>query len=213
MTSNTAKPTAGSTTRTRDFAALVERVAACRRCPTMEGRRRVLSSLNGHVDATVLFVAEAPGRLGADRSGVPLTSDQSGRNFTRLLAVAGLERQSIFVTNTVLCNPRDARGLNRSPTPMELANCAPHLAAQLDLVRAPVVVTLGVTALRALERIEPHGLVLRDAVGRPVTWYGRLLVPLYHPGPQAMLHRGFTQQSDDYRALGRLLAVQSVPTM
>ena len=38
---------------------------------------------NGRPDARVLFLAEAPGRLGGDRTGVPLTSDQTGRNFAR----------------------------------------------------------------------------------------------------------------------------------
>jgi uracil-DNA glycosylase family 4 len=199
----------GPTVRAIAFSALVELVAACRRCPAMEGRRRVLSELNGPIDARVLFVAEAPGRLGAERSGIPLTSDQSGRNFTRLLAVAGVDREDIFVTNGVLCNPRDERGLNRSPTPFELANCAPHLASQLQIIRAPIVVALGVTALRALDRIEPHGLLLRESVARAVPWHGRLLLPLYHPGPQAMLHRGFAQQSEDYQVLGRLLANRS----
>src|SRR6185312_15467484 len=56
------------------FDALIETVAACRACPSMEGRRRVLSHANGHVDARVLFIAEAPGRLGAELTGIPLTN-------------------------------------------------------------------------------------------------------------------------------------------
>ena len=47
----------------------------------MEGRTRALGQGNGPLDARVLFVAEAPGRLGADRTGVPLSGDQTGRNF------------------------------------------------------------------------------------------------------------------------------------
>src|SRR5579862_3408841 len=67
--------------RNAAFDALVTRATACRRCPSMDGRRRVLSTLNGPIDARVLFIAEAPGRRGGDRTGVPLTSDQTGRNF------------------------------------------------------------------------------------------------------------------------------------
>jgi uracil-DNA glycosylase family 4 len=188
-----------------DFRDLVERVAACCRCSTMQGRRRVLSDLNGPLDALVLFVAEAPGRFGADRTGVPLSRDRSGRNFERLLACATLSRNEVFVTNAVLCNPRDSRDRNRPPSDDELTNCASHLQEQLDLVRAPVVASLGLTALRALDRIEPHGLNLRDDVAQPTRWRGRLLVPLYHPGAQAMLHRPLIFQEEDYRALGRLV--------
>src|SRR5206468_4905877 len=113
--------------RAAAYEALVARAQACRLCPRMEGRRRVLGPGNGPPDARVLFVAEAPGRLGGDRTGVPLSSDQTGRNFARLLAAAGLRRDEVFVTNAVLCNPRSTGGLNRPPGRVELANCREHL--------------------------------------------------------------------------------------
>src|SRR5947209_356032 len=171
----------------------------------MEGRRRVLSDRNGGLDVLVLFVAEAPGRLGGERTGVPLSSDQSGRAFERLIAEAGLTRPDIYVTNAALCNPRDDGGRNRAPLPSELASCRSHLVAQLDLVRAPVVVTLGQTALHALDRVESHRLNLRDDVGRPIRWRGRHLIALYHPGSRAMIHRPFERQVEDYRVLGTLV--------
>ncbi|MGH2460201.1 MAG: uracil-DNA glycosylase [Chloroflexota bacterium] len=164
----------------------------------------MLSALNGPLDALVLFVAEAPGRLGADRTGVPLSQDRSGQNFDRLLADAGLARADVFITNAVLCNPRDPGDRNRPPGPDELANCLSHLSAQVDLVSAPIVATLGVTALQALDRIEPHGVHLREQVGRALPWRHRVLIPLYHPSAQAMLHRPFELQRRDYRALAEL---------
>jgi uracil-DNA glycosylase family 4 len=187
------------------FEDLVEAVQACRRCPAMEGRRRVLGAGNGPVDARVLFVAEAPGRLGGDRTGRPLTSDQTGRNFERLLAAAGLGRDELFVTNAVLCNPRSGRGLNRRPSPAELANCREHLRRTLELVAARLVVPLGAVALAQLDALEHHGLTLRADVGRVVPWRGRWLLPLYHPGPRAQIHRPFARQEDDFRALRTIL--------
>ena len=163
----------------------------------------MLSCANGPLDARVLFVAEAPGRLGGDRTGVPLTSDQTGRNFQRLLDAADLRREEVFVTNAVLCNPRSARGNNRPPSPAELANCRDHLARVLDLVRAPVVVSLGAVALAQLGALSAHGLKLRD-VGQPVPWNGRTLVPLYHPGPRAQIHRPFSLQQADFRTIAPL---------
>ncbi len=185
---------------------------ACRQCPAMEGRRRVLGQANGPVEAKVFFLAEAPGRLGAERSGVPLSGDQSGRNFSRLLHEAGLSRADVFITNIVLCNPQDARGLNRPPSTQERANCEPFLKNQLEIVAAPIVVTLGVAALESVSRVAPHGLRLRDHVASPVIWNGRTLVALYHPGPQAMLHRPFPIQVADYRALGVLVRGRFPPT-
>src|SRR3954447_20595458 len=100
------KMTPSALPRAAEFALLVEDAQACQVCPRMVGRTRLLSSANGSLEARVCFVAEAPGRLGGDRTAIPLCGDQSGRNFERLLVEAGLERSAIFVTNAVLCNPR-----------------------------------------------------------------------------------------------------------
>jgi uracil-DNA glycosylase family 4 len=193
------------TARANSFLELVAAVQACRRCPTMEGRRRVLSTANGQPGAPVMFVAEAPGRLGGEVTGVPLNRDQSGKRFTRMLALAGLSRGEVFITNAVLCNPRTPDGRNRPPSRVEQARCAGWLPAQIAVVDPRVVVSLGAVALAALGRIEAHGLTLRADVGRPVAWYGRLLVPLYHPSPRAGLSRPYARQDDDFVRLGALV--------
>jgi uracil-DNA glycosylase family 4 len=187
------------------FSQLCADAAACQRCPTMSGRPRILSPANGGPGARVIFIGEAPGRLGGDRTGVPFSGDQSGRNFERLLAAANLTRAEVFVTNAILCNPRDEGGRNRGPSCQELASCGDLLARQLAVIDAPVVVTLGAVALKALDALAAHGLQLREAVGQMVPWQGRLLMPLYHPGPRAQLHRSFALQHDDFTALGKLV--------
>jgi uracil-DNA glycosylase family 4 len=186
------------------FARLVEEAQACQVCPRMVGRTRLLSSANGSLEARVCFVAEAPGRLGGDRTAIPLRGDQSGRNFERLLVEAGLERSAIFVTNAVLCNPR-AGNRNAPPSSREIQNCARFLTATVQLLQPDVVVALGAVALKALARISPHELALANDVGRAVVWHDRWLVPLYHPGPRAQLWRSFQQQLDDFRGLGAFL--------
>lgn len=173
----------------------------------MEGRTRALGHGNGPLDATILFVAEAPGRLGADRTGVPMSGDQSGRNFDTFLARAGIDRARVFVTNAVLCNPRRTDGLNDRPRAAEIRSCSEHLRAQIDLLDPAWVVSLGRTALDALNLIEPHGLSLAEHVGTARAWYGRQLVPLYHPGPRALIHRTFAQQAADYALLAAMVAI------
>jgi len=162
----------------------------------------VLSPANGPHDAEVLFVAEAPGRFGAARTGVPLTSDVTGRRFEAFLAAAGLVRRRVFVTNAVLCNPLSPAGNNRRPSFREVIACSSFLAEQLRLVRAPVIVALGNVALDALRRIEPHDAVLARDAGRALPWRGRTLVPLYHPSIQSTLTRPHGQQLADWRRLG-----------
>lgn len=186
------------------FAALCDRVRACTACDAMN-HVHVLGDTNGPLDADVMFVAEAPGRLGAARTGVPMTSDVTGRRFHAFLAGAGLARERVFITNSVLCNPLTSRGMNRRPAAREVAACGGFLAGQLRLVRAPVVVALGVVALDALHRIEPHDAVLARDVGRALAWCGRTLVPLYHPSIQSTLSRPHDAQGDDWRRLGALI--------
>ena len=167
----------------------------------MAGQRRVLSVANGAPGAAVLFVGEAPGRLGAERTGVPFHGDRSGHRFEALLASVGWRRDRVFVTNAVLCNPRTPAGRNRPPSRQELANCRPHLLETVRVVDPHVVVALGQRALDALGALSPHGLTLAQPA-EPVLWLdGRFLLALYHPSPLALAHRPHEQQLADWRRL------------
>jgi uracil-DNA glycosylase family 4 len=192
--------------RQEEFDALVAEAAACRRCEAMCGRSAVLSARNGRVGAQVLFVGEAPGRQGGDRTRVPFSGDQSGRNFSRYIASIGLAREEIFITNSALCNPRSETGANRRPTREEVSNCSEFLSRQVEVIDPCVVVTLGAVALAALGSVEYHPFTLKENVGQVQTWRGRLLVPLYHPSPQVLAsHRREPQQLEDYQSVARAL--------
>jgi len=187
------------------FNDLVESVQHCDLCPRLSGRRKVLSSSNGSVQSRVVFVAEAPGRLGAERTGIPLSGDRSGENFESLLGNIGWRREDVFITNAALCNPQQENGNNGTPSPDEVANCSAYLEMVLSLVSPEVVVTMGTTALDALELISPHGLQLRDAVAHPTPWRGLTLFPLYHPGPRAAIHRSLPKQRSDFMLLAKFV--------
>jgi uracil-DNA glycosylase len=191
------------------FDDLIDRAQSCRVCPRMEERRRVLSRQNGRVPSAVLFVAEAPGRLGGERTGVPMSGDQTGRNFNRLLAAAGLTRDDVFVTNAILCNPRIVENRNAKPTRAEIHNCSGFLATTLRLVEPVFVVALGAVALEALNLIAPHEVKLARDVGTPVRWDERWLIPLYHPSPRAQLHRPLERQVLDFTRLGEYVRQQT----
>jgi len=181
------------------FATLVEEVRACTKCERMCDSARVLNYSAGNLNAELFFIGEAPGRLGADETEVPFHGDTSGRNFEDLLSFAGISRNDVFVTNAVLCNPKDNDGNNSTPTLAEAANCQPFLQRQIKFVNPKIVVSLGNTALRALARIEAHGFSLSQHVRTLHPWFGRSLIPLYHPGQRAMIHRSFANQRSDYQ--------------
>ena len=189
------------------FEALADEAAACQLCPALCERRAVLSQRNGNLSPRVLFIAEAPGRQGGDRTRVPLSGDQSGRNFARFLSSINLPREEIFITNAVLCNPRKPSGANRKPTSSEVVNCSGFLRRQLEILNPRVVVTLGAVSLAALRLVEYHELSLKENAGQVHEWNGRLLVPVYHPSPQVLAsHRREAAQLRDYEAVARALA-------
>lgn len=68
-------------------------------------------------------------------------------------------------------------------------------------VRVRPVVTMGATALRALNRIERHGLVLKQAAGHLHSWQGRKLLPLYHAGLLGRVSRNEAAQRADMAQL------------
>ena len=189
------------------FHNLTLEAAACTRCAQMCGRSAVLSELNGSIDAAVMFIGEAPGRKGADRTRIPFSGDQSGVNFDRFLNSIALARHNIFITSAALCNPRTDSGANRKPTRAELSNCSPFLDTTVKLVNPRVIVTLGSVALEALKRIHYHEFTLKAFAATIQSWNGRLLVPIYHPSPQVLAsHRREAEQLQDYQVVAQAIS-------
>jgi DNA polymerase len=167
----------------REFERLTRQAAGCTTCPNMVNQSAVLGPANGSIDSKILFVAEAPGRFGAGRTGIPFSGDKSGDNFEALIAHIGLTRQDIFVTNAVLCNPL-ANGNNRRPTTKEIGNCSSYLKSVLELMQPRIVVTLGGVGLEAINRILDTRYKLAEVIGKPQKTERFTLLPLYHPSPR-----------------------------
>lgn len=184
-----------------EFSILCRDAEKCTLCPRMRQSISVLGNASGHLSAMVMFIGEAPGRLGADATGIPFHGDATGFNFESLLEFVGINRRDVFITNAILCNPKNEHGNNATPTTDEIGNCMGFLRRQIDLVNPAIVATLGTVALKSLNLIEEHGLALKTAVRTVHKWNGRMLIPMYHPGPRAMIHRSFANQQSDYKFL------------
>jgi len=178
----------------------------CRTCPDLAERTAVLSELNGSLQPKVFFIGEAPGRVGADRTRRPFYGDKSGQNFQTLLDSIGLSRDDIFITSAVMCSPRSATDANRRPTRAEIKNCAIYLSRVIDMIKPPVIATLGSVALEALKLIQYHEFTLREHAGTRKNWNGRTLVPLYHPSPQVIAsQRGLETQLGHFQTLKKMV--------
>lgn len=185
------------------FDALIECASSCNLCERMSGRPKVLSDKNGNIKSKVLFVAEAPGRLGADKTGIPLYGDKAGNNFEQLLANIGWSRDSVFITNAILCNPRAINGNNATPTDSEIRNCSELLQMTINLIKPDIIVALGGIALKALNNIRPHKFSLHNNVRQISLWNGYRLFIAYHPGQRAVIHRSLNNQRADFYELSK----------
>lgn len=192
-----------SQSREKIYAALCAEAQNCLRCPALLERVPFLNVYNGTLRPKVLFVAEAPGRIGTEEKRQPFSDNKSGANFQAFIDSISLERKDIFVTNAALCNPQSATGANRRPTKTEVKNCADFLRKQLTLLDPKIIVTLGSVALEALRAIEYHQYTLRVNAAQIIVWNARLLIPFYHPSPNVTAsHRRMHEQLADYKVLG-----------
>lgn len=186
----------------REISTVFSDASHCRACRDM-GCRAVLGRANGRSSARVLFVGEAPGRFGAGITGVPFSGDVAGARFERLLGAARLDRSDVFITNAVLCLPLDAKGRNRTPRASEVRNCSAFLSDTIAAISPELVVAMGSVALDAVRRIEPVTLELKEAGRDPLSWNGRQLAVVYHPGARSQVFRGWDQQIEDWVHLGK----------
>jgi len=196
---------------TQQLESLAACAVECEVCPRMQHRARVLGPQNGPADAKVLFIAEAPGRLGANRTGIPLCGDKSGDNFEHLLKSIGWSRDSVFITNAVLCNPQSSTGLNDTPTAEEVRNCSTFLAATIRLIDPEYIITIGGSALAALANIVPHNFELSRHLRHVLRWNGRNLIALYHTGPRAVAQRSLLNMESDFQRLKEVIGDPTNP--
>jgi DNA polymerase len=155
--------------------AVFEEASGCTACQLCQSRTKVVFGA-GNSDANLMFVGEAPG-ANEDRLGLPFVG-QAGKLLDKLLAEIGLERQDVFICNTIKCRPPD----NRDPHPHEIEACRPYLLRQIDLIEPTVICTLGNFATKLL-RDDTTGIsrLHGQAEERVIGPRAVRLLPLYHP--------------------------------
>lgn len=174
------------------LAAHLAEVRGCRKCPTVEpppivappGERPGLGQRRP-VRPRVMLVGQAPGprekhemRLFAYTAGTRLFSW-----FARLGVPEGEFRARVWMSAVIRCFPgRAPQGGDRVPAPLEIANCAPYLERELELIRPATVIAVGQLAIA---KFLPEAAPLHQRVGRVFEGSrGELrfdLVPLPHP--------------------------------
>jgi uracil-DNA glycosylase len=154
------------------WAELSVEISGCTRCAELsESRTHVVPGVRP-LGARLVLVGEAPGAA-EDLAGLPFVG-RSGQWLDAALGAAGLDRADVAVVNVLKCRPPD----NRKPKRPEVANCRPWLDAQLALIDASLVVTLGGSAA---EWFFGPGARIGALRGSPHAVDGRSVLVTYHP--------------------------------
>ena len=144
----------------------------CRACDLWRNATQTVFG-DGPARARVLVVGEQPGNS-EDLEGTPFVGP-AGRLMDRALVEAGIDRDTVYVTNVVKHfkwrrAPSGKRRIHQTPDREEVAACRPWLEAEVARVRPELIVCLGATAAKALHgpsfRVtRQHGEVLDSDLG------------------------------------------------
>ena len=147
--------------------ALREAAPRCGGCPLWEPATQTVFG-RGPARAEVMLVGEQPGDR-EDIEGAPFVGP-AGRILDEAMDAAGLDRESVFLTNVVKHfrwrpSPNGKRRLHEKPTRANVTACLPWVQKELELVQPEVLVALGATAVDGL--LGKGVAVMRDR-GRPI---------------------------------------------
>jgi uracil-DNA glycosylase len=106
---------------------------------------------DGNPNSPLMLVGEAPGPE-EDRKGTPFVG-ASGRLLNQALEQLGLDREKLWISNTVKVwpNQRSGRSLKtRPPNAAEKKASRPYFDREIELIRPRAILCLGGTAAQAL---------------------------------------------------------------
>ncbi len=166
---------------------------SCTDCRLHKGDDRVTNPHvfgRGNVKAKIMVVGQNPG-YNETVEGQPFIG-AAGKNFDEFLSdILGLERDHIYITNTVKCySPK-----NRAPYWDETDACRHFLEKEIAIIQPKVVLALGNYALQYLTGTSGIG----SCHGR-MKWseqYKVNVFPLYHPSPMNMNKKTIRQATEN----------------
>lgn len=172
----------------------------CRACQLCQTRTNIVFGV-GNPRARVMFVGEAPGK-NEDLQGEPFVG-RAGENLNRILSLAGLEREDIYIANVLKCRPPQ----NRNPQADEVLACSPYLREQIRSIWPDVIVTLGNPASHFVLKTEVGITKLR---GRFHQMGHFTVMPTFHPAAALRNPAWQALLEEDFRMLGAYLAEHPV---
>ena len=170
---------------------LRENCLNCHACQLRQTCTQVVFGV-GDPHAEVLFIGEAPG-ANEDIQGEPFVG-RGGKLLDDMLAMIGLSRKNIYITNSVKCRPPE----NRDPLGVEQDACIGYLRRQVALLRPKIIVCLG--RIAAMRIIKPDFKITREH-GQWFEKNGFQMMAVYHPAALLRDPRRRPESFEDFKGL------------
>lgn len=157
---------------------LEQKVSGCAVCPELVRSRTQPLAGAGNVEASILFVEEAPSQE-QDSLGLAGVGEAS-ELLDKMLKAMGLSRGEVFVVHFLRCRPPQAPGdlKARKATAEELNACRSHMEELVRIVQPHAIVAFGAAAARGLCGTQEPVARLRS---RWHEFMGIPVMPTFHP--------------------------------
>ena len=149
----------------------------------------------GNPDTKLLFIGEAPGR-DEDAQRRPFVG-RGGQLLRECIRASGFAEKDVYITNIVKRRPPE----NRDPLPEEIQAYQPYLARQIEIIAAPIIVTLG---RFAMNYFLPAAKITRDQ-GKIFRMNGRCVVPMLHPAAALRSPDSMTAFRETFSKLSKIV--------
>lgn len=156
----------------------------CDKCGLYQNCNSPKMPVWGEGKKEILILGEAPGQ-NEDREGRPFIG-RAGQKLREHLERYGVDAdRDCWITNSLICHPKDKNGNNRKPSEKEINYCRPNVVRNVKERKPKVIIPLGEVAVKSLLgwlwRPKPGG------IGRWVDWQipdrqlNAWICPAYHP--------------------------------
>ncbi len=131
--------------------------SGCTKCALHAGRTQIVMD-RGNPATSIMVIGEGPGE-NEDRQGEAFVG-RAGQLFDQIMSAVGIDTNGdMLIANVVKCRPPE----NRAPRQEETATCMPYLRRQIDLVGPKLIVLLGATALKHMDRSKTNFQMSEEA--------------------------------------------------
>ena len=167
------KLTQNISSKNNNLTSLDEIIKKCKKCNLHKTRQNTVFG-EGDPDSNIMIIGEAPGRE-EDEAGRPFIG-RAGKLLNEFLKSIDLNRDSVFIANTIKCRPPE----NRDPEIAEIDACSDYLDQQINIIKPKVLVLLGKIAANRLlgEDIPMSELRLKKFF---IDKYDIPIIVFYHP--------------------------------